>query len=299
MKIADVAKLPPLEQFLYWVRERHQIHLRRRAGLPKPWTDDEIMQCYFFTNPYRENDKVTVWFKENIREPLRNSSKVLMATIIFRWFNYPPTGEILIREGLHLNWDRKKAFKVLDAERKKGNKIFTGAFMINSPKGEGKLEAITRRVSQVWLERQDLVEFFTRKRPKPLSMQEAHKRLSGYEGHGKFMSYEVVCDLRYTYLLENAPDKLTWCNPGPGAVRGLLRILDRPFKRGDNSATPPLPDDWDEQLQKMLKTVQRRLKSMPPFEMREIEHSLCETDKYLRALNGTTEGRMKRRYKGV
>lgn len=40
MLTQDVLKLAPLQTFLYWSRERHAIHLRRLAGLPRPWTDD-------------------------------------------------------------------------------------------------------------------------------------------------------------------------------------------------------------------------------------------------------------------
>jgi hypothetical protein len=36
---------------------------------------------------------------------------------------------------------------------------------------------------------------------------------------------------------------------------------------------------------------------VPPLELREIEHSLCETDKYLRVANG--EGRPRAKYEGV
>src|SRR5262245_1677713 len=121
MNTEDVKKLPPLGIFLYWVRERHQIHLRRKAGMSPPWTDDEILQSIFFTNPYREHDKTTVWFRENVRDPLRNDPRVLFATIIFRWFNYIPTGEILKetdlqipvrRFGLLEHWQPELALKI-------------------------------------------------------------------------------------------------------------------------------------------------------------------------------------------
>jgi hypothetical protein len=51
MKIERVAKLSPESRFLYWIKERHAIYLRREAGEEKPWTDDEMLQRYFFTNP--------------------------------------------------------------------------------------------------------------------------------------------------------------------------------------------------------------------------------------------------------
>ena len=56
MRIIDVATLTPLEIFLYWVRERDSIYLRRQSDAPKPWTDDEVLQNYCFANPYRASD---------------------------------------------------------------------------------------------------------------------------------------------------------------------------------------------------------------------------------------------------
>lgn len=307
MKIEEVKKLSPLDRFCYWVGERHRIYLRRKAGQNRPWTDDEILQSQFFTNPYRENDKVTVWFRENVREPLRNDPRVLMATVIFRWFNLPITAAVLIGKGnfpekpnLLLEWDAKEALKRLSLVRAGGGQIFTGAYMINSPAGKPKLEAIIERITKVWERREALLDHFIPSRTITgggLSLQEAHNLLQGFDGLGGFMAYEIVCDLRYTYLLENTPDKLTWCNPGPGAVRGLYRILGRDFPKGNNATSPPVPKDWAEQTQKLLRTMQERFPNFPDFEMRECEMSLCEADKYERLLWG--DGKSKRKYNGV
>lgn len=295
MKIEQVKQLTPVERFLYWIRERHQIYLRRKIGKPKPWTDDEILQRYFFTNPYRENDRVTVWFREYIREPLRNDPRVLFATVAFRWFNLPETGEILHRLGLLTAWDSREVLEALRPLRDRGVKIFTGAYMINSPAGEPKLEAIVRRIDNVWKDAEHLSKVGW---DSETTMQGVHETLTQYDGMGGFMAYEVVCDLRYTYLLENAPDKLTWCNPGPGCIRGLYRLGEDTWSsKGNNSTSPPRPRDWLERMRKLRKVCQCRLKSMPLFEMREVEHSLCEWDKYERALWG--DGRLKRTYLGA
>ena len=89
--------MEPIQRFFWWIEERHRIFLSKEAGLPRgKWTDDEILKTYRFTNPFRENDKTTVWFRENMREPLKDSPEVLMATVIFRWFNLIETGLSLI-----------------------------------------------------------------------------------------------------------------------------------------------------------------------------------------------------------
>ncbi len=58
-----------VDEVFAFVHERHQIYLRRQAGQPKPWTANPILQQYRFTNVYRELDRVTIWIRENWREP--------------------------------------------------------------------------------------------------------------------------------------------------------------------------------------------------------------------------------------
>lgn len=303
MKIEQVKKLTtPLDRFMYWIYERHQVYLRRKVGKTAPWTDDEILQRCFFTNPYRENDKTTVWFRENIREPLRNDPRVLIATVIFRWFNYIPTGELLWNYGrdvdgcmdLLTGWNPKLVLEELGRVRERGEQVFTGAYMINSPGGEPKLEAIVRRINNVWEDRHALVRGLCSEQ---LTLEQAHNCLTQYDGMGGFMAYEVVTDLRHTYLLENAPDIMTWCNPGPGCIRGLYRLSGEEWKsKGNNSTSPPRPKDWLDRMKNLLEICNRRVVRMPKFEMREVEHSLCEWDKYERLL--WADGRSKRMFRG-
>lgn len=291
MKIVKVKKLKPLERFLYWIQERHKIYERREAGEKKPWTDDEVLQSYFFTNPYRENDKVTKWFRKNVREPLKNKDEVLFATVAFRWFNYIPTGEILLENDYLLDWDEKLVRKALK-QANKNEPVFTGAFMIPAVPGSNKIEHVCKCLRPVWKDRKDLALEIRKSK----SLQDSHKLLCQYPYLGKFMSYEVVTDLRHTRLLNKAVDIMTWANPGPGCARGLARLVGE-MPVGKNSAMMKLPKDWLHTMQSLLEVTNMRLNHMPIFEMREIEHSLCEWDKYERAL--WQDGRMKRTYQGV
>lgn len=293
MTIPEVLALSPLDRFLYWVEERHRIYLRRTAGEPKPWTDDSILQNNYFTNVYRELDKTTVWFREQLREPLRDDPRVIFATAAFRWFNRISTGEILRERGWLLEWNDAAVLAELGARRDRGEQLFTGAFMINSPPGEPKLEAIVRRITDVWRRREALL----RKAQNWTRLAEAHADLTRYDGLGGFMAYEIVCDLRHTAILEHATDKLLWSNPGPGAIRGLYRLLGREIKNKSNAACPPVPKDWEMQTRRLLALLRERFPAMPPFEMREVEMSLCEYDKFVRLLLG--EGKSKRTYPGA
>jgi hypothetical protein len=93
---------------------------------------------------------------------------------------------------------------------------------------------------------------------------------------------------------------MTWTNPGPGALRGLLRLEGGSpglNKRGKITRQVRVEDPLNK-IRALLLICHRKLTGMPQFEMREVEHSLCEFDKYERALWGQG-GRMKRRYSGA
>lgn len=293
MKISKVKKLSVEERFFYWITERHKIYLRKNKGKPKPWTKDTIFQQAFFTSPYRENDKTTIWFRENVRDPLKNSNKVVFATIFFRWFNLISTGELLItpklKTSLLCNWDEKIAIERLTQANLSGP-IFTGAFFISSEPGMSRIECICKILSKI--NNSGLLL----KAANWATLEQAHADLMVYPRLGKFMAYEIVCDLRYTKFLKHATDKSTWCNAGPGSTRGLLRVLERPFDKSTNSTTLTRPKDFEEQIVKLLKKTRKTLSHLPRLELREIEHSLCEFDKYERVLH--KQGKSKRVYRG-
>ena len=81
--------------------------LKKQSGEPYPWTDDPILQKYKFTNVFREDDATTVWFRENMRDELCEHSDVILATIIFRWFNLVETGKVLLENNLHVEVEQQ------------------------------------------------------------------------------------------------------------------------------------------------------------------------------------------------
>lgn len=289
----DVAGLSPLDRFLYWICQRHEIWLKKELGFKKPWTTDPVFQSFFFTSCYRENDKTTVWFRNNIRDPLRDKPEVLFATVAFRWFNLPATGEILLKNNLLEDWNYGKAVRILNEVKGRKKQIFTGAYMVPAVPGSSKVEHVCKCLNPIWRARRNTVAHIKLKK----TLEECHSLLSEFSYLGGFSAYEVVTDLRHTYLLENAPDIMTWCNPGPGCARGLKRLAGEDLHGLPAARGCKAPKDYLEQMQRLLKLANRKLRKMPRFEMREIEHSLCEFDKYERArLN---DGHMKRGYKGV
>lgn len=293
------------KRFIHWIEERHLVHTRRQQGLPKPWTDDMVLQNYFFTNPYRENDKVTVWFRENLRNKFDDlqwledngfgpdPTYLPWATVAFRWFNYIPTGRALSEAYLFYNWNGAKAKSILHAREKLHFQIFTGAYMIKIENGRSKIDSCCDQITKLWDRRRE----FYNQLSSCTTLEQGWRIIYRIPFIGPFMAYEVITDLRHTSMFNKAPDIMTWCNLGPGAIRGLWRLTH------DDSSPPKMKGAGTlknsmEFMQKLLALVNETLDDCcPRFEMREVEHSLCEFDKYCRAL--FRQGTMKRKYNGV
>jgi hypothetical protein len=273
-----------------WIQERHRIYLSKAAGDAPPWTSDATMLKYRFCNVFRELDKVTVWLRENWREPYADSEHLWIAICLARQVNWPET---LAEVGFPVNgFDPAAVWDRLEARKAKGEKVYTGAYMISAPAGQYAGMAKPQYtaevvVGSVWAARAEFHAMFAGGRQPTL--EEVHSWLRQFRGWGDFMAYEVVTDLRHTRYLRNAPDINTWAVAGPGAIRGLHRLHGRPYKK---SLTQKRAGEEMCELLELSKTALPDF--VPPLELREIEHSLCETDKWLRVAAG--EGRLRSKY---
>ncbi len=284
-----------IREFFDFVNEREAIRIRKESGAPGPWTKDPILQQFRFCNVFREDDKTTRWFRENIREPLRDDPAVAMMTIAFRWFNRIEIGELLKPMMITGVWDGEWAEKTLRPHVNAGGKTCTGAYMIRTPAGTDKLTGVLELIEGARQTADNLAGYGSPERVQYL--QDAHMMVMETWLLGPFLAYEIVTDLRHTYLLENALDIDTWASPGPGAARGTSWLhygcRDRVgygSRKGIELSMRTMRDIVT------LANDGSGLWDYPhrPWEMREAEHSLCEWDKHCRAKrNGQ---RLKRRY---
>ncbi len=264
----------PESLFWYWIAERHAIWEKRQQGLPKPWTTDPILQNYKFTNPFRKLDAGTVWLHEHFLDSRRDAplDLIVFNTSWYRQFNWTGTGELL---GWQLDWNPETAYTTLTAALADGKQVFTGAHIVWSEPGMSKIEAIVTYASEVWAARHVIASKTT--------LQTTFDELVKIRGIGGFIGYEIVSDLRHTRMLDKAPDINTWANMGPGALRGLRRL--------DSSMAPY------QGLTRMRELLGRNRENLPigfpKVELRDIEHSLCEFDKYCRVKFGEGEPRSK------
>lgn len=283
-----------VDRFFALARERYNVFLRRRAGQPGPWTDDPILREFRFCNIFREDDRVTRWMRENLTAPLGDDlARQYMAAVVFRWFNKIETGQLL-RPLLLGDWDTEEARRLLKERVAQGETILGAAYMIKSPLRVNKVDGLLKCIDAVRERHMDRVAGIVWHK----TLQRAHEEMLPFPFLGPFMAYEMVTDLRHTPLLADAKDIMTWASAGPGAARGLDRVLGDPLGTRSHGS-PKCRDQMNEEMRHLLLMAQAPELGLwpaewPRWEMREVEHTLCEFDKYERARLG--EGRPKQRF---
>lgn len=273
-----------IENFFYWINERHSIYIKYKVNKePWPWTDDPILREYKFTNVLRELDSGTVWLRENWLKPYAAHTSLFFNICLYRQFNRIETAQ---RLGFTENWNPVEAEARLREFRRAGVSLFTSAHMVWSARGLDKIaHSVWIVLNPIWLNRKEWA-------PKSgETLESAFCRLREVvTGFGDFVSYEVVTDLRHTRYLENAPDIMTWANAGPGAIRGIKRLHG--WQPGQKLNFKP--EQYTEFMRQLLAMSPTYLAAnVPPLEMRDVEHSLCEWDKYQRAFHGQGRPRVR------
>lgn len=314
---------PRINDIAAFMKARHDIYLDRKAGKPGPWTADPVLRDGRFCNIFRELDTVTIWIDQNIRQPYADHPHLWFMLAIARYINWPDTLRYLMDEAEPGTWpdgedfEPAKLTKALEDYAAAGNKVYTGAYMIRAesdPSKEWYSWTKHRYIAEIVLGRlwEDREEWQRMLETTPGVLRSFNRLETVWEkfqqpryiGWGPFMAYEVVTDLRHTRYLRNAPDIYTWANAGPGAIRGLNRLYGRDL------AAKPRPEQTNAEMIELMQELNAldargfnetfgppQLGSPhvgPRFEARDIEHTLCEFDKYERVrLN---EGKMRSKY---
>lgn len=287
----------PINRFVAFIEEREAIRVRRLSGKPWPWTTNEIMQTYRFTNIHREDDTVSRHYQKTIRDRYGEFDLVFPATVLYRWFNRVSTCDALFNEPDFTNHSAYEQYmesgdiRILkDVINKLPPPHVTGAFIINGKpgftKGEGVLEYFDEWMQKPWREVwHDWLET-------PPMLVEIYEWLMA-EGLGTFMRGQIVADLKYLKFLVKVPDWWTWAAPGPGSMRGLNAVLERPLNNNWKKG------EWLKELTDLNQTISPILEEigLGKLHNQDLQNCLCEFSKFTKTARGTGRPRQVFRHK--
>ena len=230
---------------------------------------DPVISNWRFTNAFRELDATTVWITQHWRAPYDGDPRLPFFMCVARQINSEDTLAALAEAGLPPDWNPDRVLEVLEARMARREPTYTSPYRTATPQqaGDSKSRYLVQEVfDPLW------------HAPPPFetagSLEGAWRMLTprrGFGGDG-FVAYEVICDLRHTKLLADAPDVRSWAVCGPGAAPGLDAIWGRKL-----SSAQRLPA-----LVHLLEIAPRYVGArMPVLELRECEHWACEYRKVL------------------
>lgn len=281
---------PNLPVYAWYLNERERMRIKREEqGLPRPWTEDPILDGFRFTNIHRGDDKVSRdLYNEITQYPVSPLS--LFNMFVFRTFNtirgYEAVG------GWTNEYDMKKARWYLDSAAESGIKLFGNSYlMVNSmcggyPPGYKHRFYVEKPFQLMW----DAQHTIFKQLQQDNTLEGATRIFTQFPGYAGFLGYEMALDAEMVGITPHPTDKYTWGNIGPGAQRGLNYVFgrDRKFKQSQAKCLEELRWLWGESVWFLEDHVPE------PIDMRVMENALCETSKYASVL---TTGRAKRRYK--
>lgn len=270
MKTAISEIKNPVQRLAAFIKERDRIYIKRLNGRKPPWTNDQIIGNGRFCNVYREQDKVTIWIRENWRTPHADDPDLWFAMCVARLQNQPKALEAL---GYPVPWRNKHYLDVLHGLKEKGERTFNAAYIV-STQGHAKEKLLYLAddvLTPLWKSRQRL-------RPKKGdTLNSYHMLLGQFEGFGSFMTAQVIADLKYVEPLLFANDWDTFAASGPGSRKGMNYVMGR------DPDSPWREDDWRMELQRLRVKLKKLLRGLPDMHAQDTQNCLCEFSKYMRA----------------
>ncbi len=276
-----------------YIKEREAIRLARVAGKPWPWTKDDILKTFKFTNVKRIHDRTTQMFRLDYQARVSAPAHVALYNCALRRF----TGTVDASRAL--GWFHShdveaigRAEQKLYASDPKAN-FWTGAYMVRGgAAGVPKYRAVGEYLGSLWSKAKEITDRIEETQ----TWREGYyilKTCYGFGGNG-FMGKETLQDyLIWRALARRKPltDEVTFTPVGPGARRGLNRLLGRDLKARMTE------EEGLEMILALLEQIQPRWKAAnsEPLTAHDIQFCLCELDKYERVRLG--QGRPRSLYR--
>lgn len=285
--LKDVRKMDPLRRFVYYMRERYNVRVKRLCGDGAPWTNDPILRTFKFTNVRREWDRTSQFLIKEWYKPHRTDSRVGVSCAVARFIGRVDTLREIDTPCEYASWTSyaHHAKATMTRIKTRGDAVFTGAYVISGA-GCATGELKHRHVMDRFLAPVAKSNILNHSHASAFTL---HHELKAFEGWGHFMTQEVVLDCMFTHVLSRAKDRHDYAMPGPGARRGLARLQEMGMRENGRNYKQFPEKDAVSTMQNLAGVFRKRYASHPFFRdmtAHDVEFNLCEWDKYERALWG-------------
>ena len=285
--MANSRKIVPndvtFKYYFYFIQERMNIFWQACSpGAREPYTTDNILQTYKFTNVYRACDRVSQYLIRNVIYKdidKYTPEDLLLRILVFKVFNRIDTWEYLDEQFdiTTTNFDVPAIVSALTTNQQSGP-IFSNAYMMagshtNYPYISTKHGIWLQMIEDEFIKGAGFQQIL-----KSSSMAEVYEHLRKRPLIGDFLAYQYTIDFNYSPYLNFDED--SFVKAGVGAVRGIKKCF---LSHGNTfeDAIFYTQEHFDELQERYGYTGFRPLPGRMP-KLIDLQNCFCETDKYLR-----------------
>lgn len=287
---------PVFDAYWHFAYERQEILFRRLSGEAPPWTEDQILKEYRFTNAYRASDRVSQHLiRHVIYEGIQSEEEVFFRTILFKLFNNIATWKLLESKLGPLSWgsfNLEKWDRLLCEELHAGRRIYSAAYIMPSPAfGESRKHTNhLRLLASMMKDRIPLRVAASR------SLGEVFHVLRSCPSLGDFLAFQFTIDLNYSPLINFS--EMDFVVAGPGARSGIQKAFSNTCGLGEEDVIRAVTEFADREFSK--RGLQFRSLWGRSLQLIDCQNLFCEVDKYSRVafpnLVGSGRKRIKQRF---
>lgn len=289
--ISDWSPVKPTEVFnTYWyfAAERQRIFFKRLRGCSPPWTDDQILVRYKFTNAYRASDRVSQYLIKNVIYRGDDSPKeIFFRTILFKIFNRIGTWELLEQNLETISYSTycfDQYDDILLKALQDGEKIFSAAYIM--PSGTSSFGHPKKHQNLLRLLETMMGDDVPLKILEMRSMSRVFELFRSYPMIGDFLAYQYSIDINYSPLTDFS--EMEFVVPGPGARDGIRKC----FESLGGLSEMDIIRLVAEKQEKEFARLDIKFQSLwgRALQLIDCQNLFCEVDKYARLAHPNIKG---------
>ncbi|GET43879.1 nucleotide kinase domain-containing protein [Microseira wollei] len=287
----------------YWrfAAERQKIFFKKIENVPIPWTSDQILSTYKFTNAYRASDRTSQYLIRNViyRDDLPGSSnEVLFRIMIFKFFNKIETWQLLenkIGSIIYAEYSFDRYDQILTEAMNSEQTIYSAAYIM--PSGGKTFGHTVKHRNHLKLIELMMADELPKKLADATNMHKGFDLLREYPTLGDFLAYQFITDVNYSEITNFS--EMDFVVPGPGALDGIRKCFLDLGGLNEPEIIKFMADIQESEFERLGLDFQslwgRKLQLI------DCQNLFCEVDKYARMKHSDIAGisgrtRIKQKY---
>lgn len=280
--IKKIKPKPSIVYNTYWefISKRQDVFFKRINNTQYPWSDDDIINNYKFTNVYRAADRVSQFLIRNIiykgnQEP----DELLFRIILFKIFNRISTWEFLeeeLGEITFKDYSFKTYDKLLLEVLRNKEPIYSPAYIMAS--GKSIFGKERKHQNHLLLIEKMINDKLPHILQRCKSMKEVYELLLSYPTIGEFLAYQYTIDLNYSNLINFS--EMEFVKAGPGAKDGITKCFTSLGDYNYEDIIKMMAENQETEFERL--EIEFKNLGGRNLQLIDCQNVFCEVDKYSR-----------------